>query len=66
MDTGVGGDINAMDLLLANVKGFEVTNGYLKILHSDEVGGMSWGCTCHKRDERLLNHDLNNSMCLMF
>jgi len=43
--SGVAGGINAMDLLLANVKGLEVTNGYLKILPSDEVGGMPWGCT---------------------
>lgn len=43
--SGVAGGINAMDLLLANVKGLEVTNGYLKILPSDEVGGMSGSCT---------------------
>ena len=43
--SGGAGGINAMDLLLANVKGLEVTNGYLKILPSDEVGGKPWGCT---------------------
>jgi len=36
----VAGGINAMDLLLANVKGLEVTNGYLKILPSDEVDNL--------------------------